>query len=157
MLALLGAAACAPSPPAARLDLTVLRPADTLQFIVPFRVRGCSDSPGAILEGDDGATGVLLLLRPGDAAEPGMYDIRAPVESAVARHARVAVRYETGGVSRSLALDHGTARLDTVGGWWSGELEGGGIEVAGGTRPEIRAQFSGVAPPADSTHCGAKS
>lgn len=126
---------------------------DTVRFTVPAAARRCTAGRGFLIEGREGGNGVLVWLHRGDSIPNDDYAIRGVRDTVTPQGAGVAVRYMTGDVAHGLSLDSGTATLRRAATPWSLEVNGSGLEIPGGLRIMIAAQFLDLAPATDTISC----
>lgn len=124
-----------------------------MRFTVPATVRHCAAGRGFLIEGRAGGNGVLVWLHRGDSMPSDDYAIHGVRDTVTAQGAGVAVRYMTGDVAHGLSLDSGTATLRHTGQPWNLAVHGSGLEIPGGLRVMLAAQYLDLAPATDTISC----
>ena len=129
---------------------TIIRRADTVQFVVPLSVYRCDSTPDFLLQGIQSGNGVMLWLRPGD-APVGEFPIVGVRDTITRPGAVVAIRYYHEAVVHSFALDSGSVSVADSGAARQLAVTGSGMEVGLGIRSRLEATIAALPVPAEST------
>lgn len=155
-IALCVVAACRPDAAGpGRFHATVATPSgDTVRVSLPLVGQPCAGAGGILLRGIDGAQGVLIWVSAPGSPDTGGYAIHDAAADVAGPHARVTVRYETGGMVHAMALDSGTVRLAETSPI-AGSLGGSGLALGAGQRPLVQGTFRAAPIRADTVGCRA--
>ena len=96
---------------------------------------------------------MLVWLHRGDSIPSDDYAIRGVRDTVTLQGAGVAVRYMTGDVAHGLSLDSGSATLRHAGQPWNLAVHGSGLEIPGGLRVMLAAEYWDLAPATDTISC----
>ena len=140
----------APDP---RLEATVLRATDTIRFHAKAVVYHCQGGRGSLIEAVGYASGVLVWLRGSIDSASGSFPVLGMRDTVTKRGAIVAVRFAAQAVPHTVSLDSGSVVVKDSGSARRVEINGSGLDINGGTRSALRATFSALPAPTDSTSC----
>jgi len=139
-------------------------PRDSVRFETPAWLRRCGGARGFVLEGEVRGNGVLVWLRPGESLPSGRYPVLTRGDTLTPRGAVVAARFMTRDIAHGVVLDSGWVTVKANRGTGvegerlqvSAEVGGAGLEIAGGRRVRVEAEFDQTTPAADSARCEAR-
>jgi len=129
---------------------SIIRRADTVQFVVPLIVYRCDSAADFLLQGIQSGNGIMMWLRPGDSLA-GELPIVGVRDTITRPGAVVAIRYYHESVVHSFALDSGSVSLADSGAARQLAVVGSGMEISLGTRSRLAASIAALPEPAEST------